>query len=37
MKKTGFVFAMILICASVKAQEKDLKIQSVTPVLNGLK
>ena len=30
MKKIEFVFAMILVCASVKAQEKDPKIQSVT-------
>ena len=30
MKKVSFVFAMMLVCASVKAQEKELKIQSVT-------
>jgi predicted DNA-binding protein with PD1-like motif len=30
MKKTGLVFAMILLCASVNAQEKETKIQSVT-------
>jgi predicted DNA-binding protein with PD1-like motif len=30
MKKVSFVFAMILVSTSVKAQEKDLKIQSLT-------
>jgi predicted DNA-binding protein with PD1-like motif len=30
MKRAGLVFAMVFLCALLKAQEKDLKIQSVT-------
>ena len=30
MKKTGLIFALIFLCSVLPAQEKDLKIQSVT-------
>src|SRR5512146_894064 len=30
MKKTGIVFALILLCALLKAQENEVKVQSVS-------